>query len=256
MEFLTFRIYAPLSSWGEIAVGESRHSASCPSRSGLLGLLGAALGLKREDETSQELLEQSCLFAVKVLSPGTLLRDYHTIQVPDAVKKYRYTTRREELILGARRLGTILSSRDYRQDAQSIVAVKNSQNAFYSLQDMRSALMFPKFHLYLGRKACPLSLPMAPRIAHADGFKGALDSYELKPFMVGRFPKEDEKRHLPVRPEQIRYYWEGEEKEFASVSSVNFKAIKSTMRNDAPISRKKRQFGKRSEYSYQFTVRD
>ena len=44
-DYLLLRLYGPLASWGEIAVGESRHSAVQPSRSALLGLLGAALGI-------------------------------------------------------------------------------------------------------------------------------------------------------------------------------------------------------------------
>jgi len=117
--------------------------------------------------------------------------------------------------------------------------------------------MFPKFHLYLGRKSCPLSLPLAPQIVDVEDFKSALDSYKLKPFMRGRFSQEDEKRYLPVRPEQIRYYWEGEVNHFAAqLSTINSKAVQSSMRNDVPISRGKWQFGKRLEYSYQYFVQD
>ena len=39
-----------MASWGEIAVGENRHTASYPSKSAIIGLLGAALGIKRDDE--------------------------------------------------------------------------------------------------------------------------------------------------------------------------------------------------------------
>ena len=251
MKFLTFRLYAPLSSWGQIAVGESRHSAAHPSRSGLLGLLGAALGLKREEKASQKSLAASCVFGVKLLSPGTLLKDYHTTQVPDDVGKYRYVTRHEELKLGSGPLGTILSSRDYRQDAQFIIAVKSNEGASVSLEDMHTALMFPKFHLYLGRKSCPPSLPLSPRITQADGFKNALDTHKLVPFMNGSFSKEDENRYLPIRQEQVRYFWEGVEEDFAEASSINGEAIQRNMRNDQPISRQKWQFCKRLEFTYQ-----
>ena len=49
-DYLVMRLYAPLASWGEIAVGEVRHSANYPSKSALLGLLGAALGVRRDDD--------------------------------------------------------------------------------------------------------------------------------------------------------------------------------------------------------------
>ena len=50
MDILVFRLYGPMASWGEIAVGENRHTANYPSKSALLGLLGAALGIERDDE--------------------------------------------------------------------------------------------------------------------------------------------------------------------------------------------------------------
>ena len=46
---LIFQIYAPFTSWGEPAVGEIRHSNIIPSRSALLGLVSAALGIRRND---------------------------------------------------------------------------------------------------------------------------------------------------------------------------------------------------------------
>ena len=53
MECLLFRLYGPLASWGEIAVGESRHTAVYPSKSALLGLLAASLGIRRDEEERQ-----------------------------------------------------------------------------------------------------------------------------------------------------------------------------------------------------------
>ena len=49
-EYLVFQLYAPLASWGEEASGEIRHSATVPTRSALLGLLAAALGIRRDEE--------------------------------------------------------------------------------------------------------------------------------------------------------------------------------------------------------------
>ncbi|MGL4603678.1 MAG: CRISPR-associated protein Cas5, partial [Iodobacter sp.] len=54
--YLVFRLYGAMASFGEIAVGELRHSAAYPSRSALLGLLGAALGIARSNEAGQQAL--------------------------------------------------------------------------------------------------------------------------------------------------------------------------------------------------------
>lgn len=95
MDLLLFRLYGPLASWGEIAVGESRHSANYPSKSAILGLVGAALGIERSDEAQQAGLQQGYQVAVEVFSTGQLLRDYHTAQVPDSAGKFVYRTRRD-----------------------------------------------------------------------------------------------------------------------------------------------------------------
>jgi CRISPR system Cascade subunit CasD len=49
-DYLVFQLYGSLASWGEPAVGEMRHTNSIPGRSSILGLLAAALGIKRADE--------------------------------------------------------------------------------------------------------------------------------------------------------------------------------------------------------------
>ena len=43
MDYLLFRLYGPMASWGEIAVGETRHSAAYPGKSAIIGLLAAAM---------------------------------------------------------------------------------------------------------------------------------------------------------------------------------------------------------------------
>ena len=121
MEHLTFRLYGPMASWGEIAVGESRHTDYYPSKSAIIGLLGAALGLRREEEEAHQNLANAYLQATKVLRSGQLLKDYHTAQAPDSAGKFRYRTRRDEIVKGRDRLGTVLSS--FSNNGALIVAV-------------------------------------------------------------------------------------------------------------------------------------
>ena len=49
MDFLVFQLQGPMAAWGDTAVGEFRPSLDAPGLSSLVGLLGAALGLRRED---------------------------------------------------------------------------------------------------------------------------------------------------------------------------------------------------------------
>lgn len=263
MKYLLFRLYGPMASWGEIAVGESRHSAIYPGKSALLGLMASSLGIRRDEEERQAELAKGYRFAVKVINAGHPLRDYHTAQAPDSVGKFVYRTRRDELVIGKERLGTILSSREYRCDALTLAAVVAEEGAPYSLDELRDALLKPRFHLYLGRKSCPVAAPMNPQVRDADGFGEALDSYPYGALFVSNwlmktarketvaggalsdapslveFSRED-KNVFAYGNQPVRYYWEGESGDLVSQQSLT--------RHDQPLSRARWQFTQRIEH--------
>ncbi|MBW8831474.1 MAG: type I-E CRISPR-associated protein Cas5/CasD [Burkholderiales bacterium] len=181
MDYLVFQLQAPLSSWGEPAVGEFRGTAEHPSQSALVGLLGAALGVERGDEAAHASLRDGYGFAVGLQSAGSLLRDYHTAQVPprSALKGRPNATRRDELAVPKLDLSTILSTRDYRQNAASLVAMqpRGSHPPPHTLPALAAALREPRFTLYLGRKACPPAAPLWPQVIAAESAKAAFAHY-------------------------------------------------------------------------------
>jgi len=252
MDILLFRLYGPMASWGEIAVGEIRHTANYPSKSALLGLLAAALGIARDDEDKQAQIQQGYALAVEVLSAGHLLRDYHTAQSPVSAGKFVYRTRRDELILGKGRLGTILSSREYRCDALALVAVRALDNAPFSLEQLKEKLLKPVFHLYLGRKSCVLAAPLNPQLLiEQAGFYAAFKAYQHKPIL----PAEQDDGTLSERDaywlaagKQRHYYWEGSESDFSD--TLDLSARQTRVRHDQPLSRKRWQFLPRQEHYF------
>ena len=179
MDYLVFQLQAPLAAWGEPAVGEYRGSANHPGESALLGLLGAALGITRDDEAALQALQAGYRFAVGVQSSGTLLRDYHTAQVPSRsdLSGRPQATRADELALPRHKLNTILSTRDYRQGSACLVAVQAVEQAPYDLHALATALRTPRFVLYLGRKACPLAAPLWPQVVAGDSVSSAFELY-------------------------------------------------------------------------------
>ena len=179
MSFLVFQLQAALAAWGDVAVGEFRGSRDQPGASALIGLLGAALGVRREDEAAHAALRDGYRFAVGVVAAGQLLRDYHTAQVPGrtSLKGRPHHTRRDELNLPKHELNTILSTRDYRQNAAWAVAVQALPGAPHSLDALAAALREPRFVLYLGRKCCPPAAPLAPRLSDAESAHAALSAY-------------------------------------------------------------------------------
>jgi CRISPR system Cascade subunit CasD len=251
MEYLIFRLYAPLASWGEIAVGESRHTAHYPSKSALIGLLGAALGIERDDEDQQQRLQQGYSFAVELFTAGSLLRDYHTAQVPDSVGKFTYLTRRDELVLGKERLGTILSSREYRCDVLTLVAARALDTAPYTLAEIQEKLLKPVFHLYLGRKSCPLAAPLNPQLLTGQpNYFAAFKAYQHKPLLPTFKPEADGLTERDLYwlgcPKDRHYYWEGSSEDFSD--SLDLTRRQTRIRHDQPLSRKRWQFAPRQEH--------
>ncbi len=182
MAFLVFQLQAPFAAWGDTAVGEYRGSQNWPGESALIGLLAAALGIRRDEEAAHAALRQGYRYAIGVVAPGTLLRDYHTAQVPGRadLKKRPHQTRRDELAIPKHLLNTVLSTRDYRQNGAWRIAIQEAQNPPHSLQALADALAKPHFVLYLGRKSCPLAAPLDPQIIAAGNIKDAFEAYWLQ----------------------------------------------------------------------------
>lgn len=173
-EFLLFRLAAPLASWGDIAVGERRTTWPRPSRSAVLGLVGGALGLRRDDAAGLAALDAGVGFAVRVDGRALPVRDFHTAQAPPARRGARWPTRREEL--AERRLSTVVSERWYWSGAEALVALW--ARGGFALVPLADALERPVFAPYLGRKACPPSRPFAPRVLGADDIAAAMRAYD------------------------------------------------------------------------------
>lgn len=247
MDTLIFQLHATLSSWGEVAVGEYRPSSEYPSQSAIHGLLGAALGIERDDDEAQAALRDGYRMAVGVLSLGRLLRDYHTAQVPSRsdLKKRPHATRRDELSLPKTDLNTILSSRDYRQDAAALVALQALANAPYSLEQLADALKKPTFVLYLGRKSCPLDEPLHPHVINSDTIKAAFADYleQLDKLWTEQLPKKNEPNNRAVR----KIAW-GDNFGSDDLNVIGAKRDLSIVRKDQVITRQGWQFADRSEH--------
>jgi len=235
MRYLIFRPYGPLASWGEAAVGETRPTADHPGRSAVIGMLAAALGIERHDETRQRTLRDGIRVAVQQRSAGVLLRDYHTAQVPPRQRKVTHYTRRDELSVPNNRLSTILSSRSYRCDGYWVVAVEALPELPWSVDELAVALQRPKFALCLGRRAFAPAAPLAPRVVEAAGLHEAFAT-QLPPLTP--LKPEEESRRLGLGRDAA-YTWEGE--------AGDLVAEETRYPDDEPLHRGRWQFRTRPE---------
>lgn len=176
-QFCLINLYGPMAGYGGIAVGDMRPSWTRPSRSAVLGMVAAALGIRRDDEEAQTKLQTGYGFSVMVLQPGIMMQDFHTIQSAhsSSVKKLNHVmTRRDEMNLGDP--DTILSRREYLCDHISVACIwiRDLESAQYSLEEIADAFKKPVFCLYLGRKSCPPALPVHARVIQTDSLMSAL----------------------------------------------------------------------------------
>lgn len=247
--FLCFRLHGPLASWGDVAVGERRPTSPHLSRSAILGLLAAALGIRRDDVEAWTELERSLGFASRTDARGELLLDFHTAQGPEekllraganAARKagvpwHRPATRRAELAFASHALDTLLSARQYRVDALWTAALwlRPGPGPRWALTDMAQALRSPCFVPYLGRKSCPLDLPLEPQIIEAQDPVAAM--------AAARFSTDDLLAPVTAAGDGgVSVQWEGEWTGLAPAQTVR--------RRDRVTSRARWQFSEREEH--------
>lgn len=163
--YLLWTVAGPMGSFGEYAGHEFRGSGHVPRRSAVLGLLGAALGVDREDDEGQRGLREYSV-AVQSVCESSGLRDYHTVQTVS--EPTPTNVRRAQVLESAgSALNTTITVREYRTDVVFRVALWCSGRVLWPLEAIAAALRRPRYVLYIGRKSCPLASPMDPTITDA-----------------------------------------------------------------------------------------
>lgn len=146
---LLLRCEAPLQSWGTRSRFGDRDTEREPTKSGVIGLLCAALG-RRRDAPLDDLV--TLRLGTRADREGTLLRDFHTA----------LNVRKADPKAGT---DTLTSTRQYLSDAVFLVGLEGEDLSV--LERLDAALVNPAWPLFLGRKAC---VPTAP-VRLADGMR-------------------------------------------------------------------------------------
>lgn len=136
MATLLLRLDAPMQAWGTQSHFTHRDTGREPSKSGIVGLLCAALGRHRSEPVN-DLAELR--MGVRVDQQGVIRRDYHTAGMGGVYK-----------VSGGVKHSLIPSERYYLADAKFLVGLEGQPALLATLQ---SALQSPAWFLFLGRKA-------------------------------------------------------------------------------------------------------
>ena len=129
MSTLLLRLAGPMQAWGADSRFDIRKTNREPTQSGVIGLLAAALGLRR-DEPLDALA--ALRMGVRVDREGVLLRDFHMAH-------------------GAK--SSYMTQRYYLCDALFLVGVFSEDEAL--MRRLEEAVRHPAFPLFLGRRSCP-----------------------------------------------------------------------------------------------------
>lgn len=158
-ELVVLRLWlgAPLQSWGTSSRFETRATELAPSKSGVIGLLCAALGRPRDADAGDI---AALRFGVCIERAGAVLRDFHTVGAgtdPVAVAS------------GAAGRG-VTTERFYLEDAAFVVGLEGRDSTL--ARTLLDAVRKPRWFLSLGRRSCP---PAGPLVDAGSIFFGSLE---------------------------------------------------------------------------------
>lgn len=216
---LILRLEGALQSWDDISKWDSRGTGDFPTKTGIIGLLGCALGFGRNDRELVS-LNESMTMAVRADRPGEVFTDFQTVTgypLLNAEGKPKSTG------------STIISRRSYLQDACFTVVLELKGDWH---KRVVKALKEPKWTPYLGRKTCVPSRPILeceePEYSNIDD---ALHRYPSAERAIYPMEFETEERHDTLasitridnlvginRVYARRQVWRGLVKEAADVS--------------------------------------
>ena len=203
-DFLILKLEGVMQAWGGHTFEDLRPSHDFPTRSGLVGLLAACLGLNRQDREEQARLSQSVRFAVRVDHKQLEWEEYGQKQrkILQPIKITDYHTIRE-----ARRANrppkegeTVQSWREYLYDAAFTVAIGQTENAPITLEKLHEAMQRPVFTPFLGRRACPITRPLLAADVGENGIVSAESLIAALNLVVpqgGRIYSEEDAGNLP-----------------------------------------------------------
>jgi len=230
--FLCIFLAGPLASFSESPGSSERLTFDRPTRSALLGLAGAALGIRRDQADRQKALSESFAIATRTLNRGRLLNDYHTYEGVQRRSKTVYRTRAQALASGEG--NTQITRREYRSGGAWQAAYMEKPGAAIPLETLEAAFRTPFFTLWLGRKSCPLSHPLDPCIIEG----ASLGDVFAKAHQQARLP-------LPGKPSGGVIACEA-----AALLEPGNAIVRRNVRHDDPINRAAWTFRAREEFEF------
>lgn len=168
---LFLRLEGPLQAWGLRARWSVRDTAMEPTKSGIVGLLACAQGLRKDEDLRN--LSASLTLGIRVDRAGTVLTDFHT--VGGGQKEPALLSAQGKPKLSRGKPHVEVSHRYYLCDASFLVAVQGKSDLISALG---TSLESPVWVVYLGRKSCPPGKPILSGVGQFDDLQAALLAHD------------------------------------------------------------------------------
>ena len=176
MKTILMKFQGPLQSYGTDSHFETRHTDDHPSKAAVIGLIAAALGIRRE-ETDKLRQLHNLHMVVRVDQVGQMSKEFQI------AAKYKKTGDNER---------NYVTLRYYLEDAVFLVAVEGKDDLIDHIYD---ALKRPYFQIFYGRKSCPVNYDFLVGLYEGEAIK----QIQKQPWMAS-----DWYRKRRLRQEKVR----------------------------------------------------
>lgn len=171
-------------SFGGVAVDNRGVEMLFPAASMITGLLGNALGYRREQADRLQRLQGRLRYAVRMDRDGHTLRDFQTAELGADDKGWttRGVPEGRAGGPGSYQGNKHLRYRDYGADRSVLIALTlEPATQQPTLDELAAALDQPARPLFVGRKNCLPATPLFAGLVYADSATMALATQELPP---------------------------------------------------------------------------
>ena len=136
MKTILLKLAGPLQSWGTNSHFEYRRTDNYPSKSAIIGMILAAMGIRRGVDENLIIELNKFDFALRIDQEGDILEDYHIVQ--NRLKEASF----------------YVTKRYYLEDAVFLAALGSENGAV--IAEIEHALKYPHFQPFMGRRSCPV----------------------------------------------------------------------------------------------------
>jgi CRISPR system Cascade subunit CasD len=154
IKHLALYLDSPMQSWGYMSKFDQRTSYNFPTKSGVIGMVCAAMGLPKRNTGKLAEINKLKVTIYQLSNPFRTV-DFHTVSGGFCKEN---PSERQNIVLTANGTvgNTVVTRREYLMDAKFGVVLSGDD---LMVREINDAMLNPKWGVWLGRKSC---IPASP----------------------------------------------------------------------------------------------